>query len=551
MFGMVEFDYWFVLHALGFLYVVKLMKMLLLYGYNTTRLSILWKNLPGTLNPIFYIQKLRNIRSSFIFQKETLEKYPGADFIKVANGPSPEIVICSRDAYEFLFYQKEHLTNGPDTKWYKPFEVFTEFVGTRSIAIMRNSKRFPRERHYWIKQVEILKKILPSMSKIVPGSFHFESIWRQIDIETNNILKNIKKRKRLGDDGRKINILLSVNHFAETNIKQLIFGDVIDKLDFESPDKDFVEMFNRTQDSIAQAVGFRMLISLFSSFLPFPLSTFLDIYGNQYGSINASYRENVQEMKEYAKRGIKYTRKLSFEELDRRVDLCSVFLRDTVWDDELLLGLMFSLCVAGRNVISGLLSWTLYFLADNTHVQHQLYKELVEYMNKQGLKSLKEITASELDALPYLNGVIREAGRMNPPLFQGIVEAAVDLQWVDGTQFPKGTKFSYYPYAYGNLAENFQDPTKFEPCRWIKDGKAITTEQDPFIMFQHRNRTCLGMSFGLFQAKAYIANIVLNFRFGIEDLDKRDITKAVGIHLLMANKAPKDIQELLLYISPR
>eukprot|EP00924_Labyrinthula_sp_SR-Ha-C_P016407 snap_masked-scaffold_6-processed-gene-2.8-mRNA-1 protein AED:1.00 eAED:1.00 QI:0/0/0/0/1/1/2/0/449 len=441
---------------------------------------------------------------------------------------------------DFLFFQKDTLLDNVDPAGYKPFHVFQDFLGKRGLPTSRISSQFPKERFYWIKQREIMKKALPLFHQLTPGQHYFDLIWKKSDYAVDSIVEVLNKNPGTLYDWKQMDILVATNQYVAAVTKKFMFGDVLKCLEQESPAEDFATMFLQTQDACMSAVEFRLLVSMASTFLPFPLNNITNFCGDRFGSINRKYQSEVQNMMKYARRAISYARDLSSKELKQKKDLCSIFLTDTMWDDELLVRLLFSTYIAGRNNIFGLLSWSFYYLADNSDVQEKLYSELDQYLKHNKLNNFKEISAVDVDKLPYLNGVIREVDRLSHATVQVVSEAIKDFTYIDGTKFPKGTRFTISPYAYGHLNSNYKQPEKFNPERWIKNDEAVSVDDDPFIMFRQRNRSCLGKHFGIFQAK-----------FRMDEAVKNDVTKKVAIHLYLANKSTEGPGKLKLRVTKR
>ncbi len=92
--------------------------------------------------------------------------------------------------------------------------------------------------------------------------------------------------------------------------------------------------------------------------------------------------------------------------------------------------------VAGHETTATALTWLFYHLATNKHVQEKVVEEVQRVLNGQPIKpdSLKE--------LPFMNNVIKENMRMQPPvLMMGTRVAEKDIEY-DGKIIPKGVSIT-------------------------------------------------------------------------------------------------------------
>eukprot|EP00924_Labyrinthula_sp_SR-Ha-C_P009122 snap_masked-scaffold_2-processed-gene-13.4-mRNA-1 protein AED:1.00 eAED:1.00 QI:0/0/0/0/1/1/2/0/544 len=511
-------------------YVLKLLKNAVCFIVNFFKLSRLWRTLPGSLNPFLFIQNILNFERLYDFQKDIFQKYPSADFVKLAIGPSPEIYVASRKAYNFLFFQKNNLTLNPNPGDDKAYETMEQWLGPRAIPMLRKTKCFPTEQHYYRQQISLLEKVVPKLADIKPGNYFFEAIWKNVE-KANSFF--------IHEEG-KINILDVVNNYAGGNLETLLFGDLAGELKKIVGDEDYMKLMNDVYTSSIDATKIRMGLSYLNMLLPFPMTTFVTYLGKTIGSSNKKYKNSVDAIKKYIQKIISHMQNIDLQDLDSKHDLCSVYLREIQWDNDLLESLIFAMSLGARNAVA----------ASNPNFQQNLYQELITYFSSTK-KNLKALSASELDSLPFLNGIVREAGRLNPPVAQGYVFAADDLKFTDGTLFPKGTKFTYCPFAFGNLEKNYTDVNVVKPERWIKGVDAVRVGEDPFPLFKVRDRNCVGMDVGFFQVKLFLAKLILKFELNIDPKDKENITKSVGIHLVMANKKKRENIELMISLNKR
>eukprot|EP00924_Labyrinthula_sp_SR-Ha-C_P016405 snap_masked-scaffold_6-processed-gene-2.3-mRNA-1 protein AED:1.00 eAED:1.00 QI:0/-1/0/0/-1/1/1/0/569 len=548
-------DSWLLLYTIISLFVLTLAKKLLKFVYTYAKSAWIWRNLPGTINPYFFVRMLQKMGSLYDFQRETCETYTKAakkrvDFIKAPYSPSLEVLVCSQEAYDFLFFQKNCLTDTFDRRKYVPFAVFAELFGNRSLPMLRNANRHPSEQYYWKKQTDFLERFLPRLSDLKPGHHLYKRMWKNLNTETDCLLGTLTSELN-GTRKNRVDVLPVVRSFIGSNMKYLLFGSFIEELERDK-ETDIVQTFYDAQKAILQATVFRLKVYALVSILPFPLNNVGRWFGNRLGEENNEFNQIKEDFQEYTKNAIRTAKRLDLDVMDKNKDLVCTFLRERMWDDELLTSILF-VCIGGTYSGSALPAWSIYYIAkDKGNVKKELYKELSKCLREKNVEDVSHLSAVELDALPYLNGVLREAGRLRPPTFHGRVEAGVDLQFTDGTKFPKGTKFIYLPYAYGNLEENYKNYAEFIPERWItKDGTSENIKRGPTDIFENRDRKCLGKYYILLQTKMLIANLIMNFEICMDENDANKIKKGLGLNLEIADEGNNNPTQMYVNLSPR
>ncbi|KAJ3022510.1 UNVERIFIED_CONTAM: hypothetical protein HDU68_009062 [Siphonaria sp. JEL0065] len=151
-------------------------------------------------------------------------------------------------------------------------------------------------------------------------------------------------------------------------------------------------------------------------------------------------------------------------------------------DDEVMSQCM-TFLAAGQETTTVALTWALYFISKNKHVQDSLRGELQHQMPSPSQDPSPEYISS---TTTYLEAVANESLRLLPPVPWLIRIAAQDDE-LDGYFVPKGTKVYVSPHLLHRMTEYWgDDALEFNPSRWIKSENSKDDAEQilrPFCAF--------------------------------------------------------------------
>lgn len=163
--------------------------------------------------------------------------------------------------------------------------------------------------------------------------------------------------------------------------------------------------------------------------------------------------------------------------------------------------------IAGYETTSNVLLWASYTLAMNPDCQEKLYQEV-----KEASESNTELNYDFFHNLKYLDAFIDETLRMYTPAI-GVSRKCIESHVLpNGLSIEKGTTI-YVPIHYiHHNPENYVDPEKFDPERFLPENKS-KIDQCAFLPFIQGPRNCIGMRFALLEIKMTLAKLILKFKF--------------------------------------
>lgn len=206
------------------------------------------------------------------------------------------------------------------------------------------------------------------------------------------------------------------------------------------------------------------------------------------------------------------------------VDILSVALKSGTFTEDELIDQMMTFLGAGHETTSTALQWTIYALCKHPDVQTRLRDEVRANLPSISTDHPEPLSASTLDALPYLNAVCNEVLRFYPSVPSTVRIADHDTTLV-GTPIPKGTLFLICAAVINRNKELWgADADQFNPERWLGQGRANTggaTNNYAFLTFLHGPRSCIGQGFAKAELACLVASMVGRFEMALEDPEKK------------------------------
>uniref|UniRef100_A0A2H1V738 unspecific monooxygenase n=1 Tax=Spodoptera frugiperda TaxID=7108 RepID=A0A2H1V738_SPOFR len=175
--------------------------------------------------------------------------------------------------------------------------------------------------------------------------------------------------------------------------------------------------------------------------------------------------------------------------------------------EDLLLAQAAIFLLGGFDTSGVTLTWTLYELAWNPQCQERLYQELMDAKQKNGGKDLD---ASSLAELTYINCVIKEALRKFPSMGWLDRIASQDYKIDENLTIPTGTVVYVNAVGMQQDPQYFPNPQIYNPERFLPENERNITPYT-FLPFGDGPRGCIGKRFGYQTVRCGLAAIILNY----------------------------------------
>ena len=185
--------------------------------------------------------------------------------------------------------------------------------------------------------------------------------------------------------------------------------------------------------------------------------------------------------------------------------------------------------MAGVDTTGTTAAFLLLDLAKNPDKQDILYQEVKSIIGDG------PITESTLNQMKYLKAFLHESQRLNPAAFGFSRTTQTDMV-IGGYQVPKGVWILYPLMILMKDPQQFHDPEKFLPERWMR-GCPAQHSAHPFatLVFSHGPRMCIGRRFA--ELECYILAIKTLQRYKLEYHHDH-----IGVATEFVNKPDKKIK---------
>jgi sterol 14alpha-demethylase len=175
-------------------------------------------------------------------------------------------------------------------------------------------------------------------------------------------------------------------------------------------------------------------------------------------------------------------------------------------------GIFISMMFAGHHTSSGTASWALIELMRHPEVMAEVVAELDDlYADPHGTGAV-EVSFQALRSIPRLEAVLKETLRLHPPLIILMRVVAEEIE-LAGHRLPPGTMVASSPRVSNRIAEDFPEPDRFDPGRYIDPRQEDLQNRWTWIPFGAGKHRCVGNAFAMMQMKAIFSVILRDYEF--------------------------------------
>ncbi|XP_042171458.1 sterol 26-hydroxylase, mitochondrial-like [Oncorhynchus tshawytscha] len=392
-----------------------------------------------------------------LHELQVYEKQLYGPMYKMGMGTFHSIALNSVELLEELLRKGEKFPSRGD------MSLWTEYRDLRGIGY----GPFTEEGEKWYK----LRTVLNKRMMHPKDSVQYGDVVNEV---VSDLIKRIYHLRRISPSGDLVtNLSNELYRFSLEGISSILFETRIGCLEEEIPveTQDFI-------DSIAQMFSYSMPVAM----LPKWSRNILPIYRHYIAGWEGIFKFSGKLID------------MKMEAIQKRVDTdqevegeyLTYLLSNTKMTNKEVYGSVTELLLAGVDTTSNTMMWAMHLLSRYPNEQDILYQEVSHCVPGDKIPS-----AQDVNRMPYLKAVIKEALRMYPVVPMNARIMVENDIIIGGHFFPKKTSFTMCHYATSQDEKTFPEPSKFKPERWLRDGRV---RPNPFgsIPFGFGVRGCVG-----------------------------------------------------------
>jgi cytochrome P450 len=200
-----------------------------------------------------------------------------------------------------------------------------------------------------------------------------------------------------------------------------------------------------------------------------------------------------------------------------------------------------TMLLAGHETTALTLMYSVHLLSAHPAQRELLRAEVDDVLGGRAAK------AADLEHMPYLDAVVREALRLYPPAYAFGREVVEPFE-LGGYVMPKGAQVITSPYAVHRNPKYWSDPTSFKPSRWL-EGEAQRLPRYAFMPFGGGHRICIGSHFAMLEAALLLATLLQHATLDVRPNFTLELSPVVTLR--SANGLPVTVQRRHARAQPR
>ncbi|GBC07307.1 hypothetical protein RclHR1_07390001 [Rhizophagus clarus] len=427
------------------------------------------------------------------------------------------IVLCRREYLECLLSKSTYGTRYPNSV--KPDELGIE---TKGLTLNNNFKSWTFNHHLFNQAI-----LSPKFTDVVIDQTNklfneLESYWDKLFLKEDIIKEN---KNILDFPGW-------IYHYTNDIIIKLLTGEkyysmaaYFNTLSDEKSDHPSVNV----EDSVIFFQELRKLFagySLFLFILPF-IRYHIPFFKNKTNDTIRSLRYFNQKLETIIERRRQEIKDTPLEEPLPHDILTSMIIKNAFRDvnyievgkaarsmtnSEIRANLLDGI-INGTFKITDTLSFIIYYIAHNSDVEKKIIEEIDNVF--QGDK-MRPITKDDFYSLSYCEAIVKEVARISPNLYS-FSRCFDKSEEIAGYQWPANTLFKINVRAIHNDDNDWEEPNKFNPDRWLVEG--FEQKNNSFIMFGGGLRICPGRKLAMIELVCLIALLFRKYEINLVDMN--------------------------------
>ncbi|XP_031505688.1 cytochrome P450 CYP73A100-like [Nymphaea colorata] len=299
---------------------------------------------------------------------------------------------------------------------------------------------------------------------------------------------------------------------------------------FESMDDPLFQQatkFNAERSRLAQSFEYNYgdFIPILRPFLRGYLNNCKDLQNRRLAFFNNNYVQHRRKV--MAANGDKHIVKCAMDQIIEAEMKGEISEANTIYIVE-------NINVAAIETTLWSMEWAIAEVVNHPRVQHKLREELTTVLEG------KPVTEGDLQRLPYLQAVVKEALRLHTPIPLLVPHMNLEQAQLGGYDIPKDTKVVVNAWWLANNPEWWTDPQEFRPERFLEEEQAtdaiVGGKVDfRYVPFGMGRRSCPGIILALPILGLVVGRLVAKFEMlpppGTDKIDVAEKGGQFSLHI--------------------
>ncbi|KAJ3673091.1 hypothetical protein LUZ60_006465 [Juncus effusus] len=191
------------------------------------------------------------------------------------------------------------------------------------------------------------------------------------------------------------------------------------------------------------------------------------------------------------------------------VDVLLVLQEEEKLSDSDMISILWEMIFRGTDTVAILLEWIMARMVLHPEIQSKVQTEIDSVTGPN-----KSVSDSDVQNLPYLQSIVKETLRMNPPgPLLSWARLAINDCHVGPHFVPAGTTAMVNMWAITHDGSVWTEPDLFKPERFMDQDFSLTGSDLRLAPFGSGRRICPGRQMGLVTVHVWLANLLKEFEW--------------------------------------
>ena len=194
--------------------------------------------------------------------------------------------------------------------------------------------------------------------------------------------------------------------------------------------------------------------------------------------------------------------------------------------------------LAGNDTSAHLFCAVIYYCSKYPDTLEKLKKELREHGFDENTNLIQACTKTAISSMNYLNYVVKEAARLDPPTSDSLAYSPSEDITICGVPIPKGQYMRISTYTMNHSMKDYEKPNEFIPERFDPESEHFIApgrkdnKRSPYswVPFAHGMRGCPGQPFAMMQVKVMVLYLLSRYEIIIDQNLLKD--KSVSFNIV-------------------